>query len=69
MWCMNCHIETNEKVCPVCNNKTIEEKKTVKNKKRLTCVYGNQSVLCVFCWNQISGIAGEIFVKCGSRMD
>ena len=25
MWCMNCHIETNEKVCPVCNNKTIEE--------------------------------------------
>lgn len=25
MWCMNCHIETNEKVCPVCNNTTIEE--------------------------------------------
>ena len=25
MWCMHCHIETNEKECPVCNNTTIEE--------------------------------------------
>lgn len=25
MWCMNCHIETSEKFCPLCNNTTIEE--------------------------------------------
>lgn len=25
MWCLNCHIETNDKVCPICKNKTIED--------------------------------------------
>lgn len=25
MWCINCHIETNEHICPVCNTNTIEE--------------------------------------------
>ena len=25
MWCMNCHIETNELICPICKNKTIED--------------------------------------------
>lgn len=25
MWCMNCHIETNENICPLCKENTIEE--------------------------------------------
>lgn len=25
MWCLNCHIETNEEICPICKNKTIED--------------------------------------------
>lgn len=25
MWCLNCHIKTNDKVCPICKNKTIED--------------------------------------------
>ena len=25
MWCLNCHIETNEEFCPICKNKTIED--------------------------------------------
>ena len=28
MWCKNCNIETNEKVCPVCNSETVEDKPT-----------------------------------------
>ena len=25
MWCKNCNIETNEKVCPVCGTGTVED--------------------------------------------
>ena len=25
MWCKNCNIETNEKLCPICNSETIED--------------------------------------------
>ena len=25
MWCMNCRIETNDTICPICKNKTIED--------------------------------------------
>lgn len=25
MWCLNCHLEINDKVCPICKNKTIED--------------------------------------------
>lgn len=25
MWCRNCNIETNEKVCPICNSETVED--------------------------------------------
>ena len=28
MWCKNCNIETNEKICPVCNLETVEDKPT-----------------------------------------
>lgn len=25
MWCLNCKIETHEKVCPICGEKTVED--------------------------------------------
>ena len=25
MWCKNCNIETNEEVCPVCGEMTVED--------------------------------------------
>ena len=28
MWCKNCNIETNEKICPMCKSETVEDKPT-----------------------------------------
>lgn len=25
MWCKNCNIETNEEMCPICGEKTVED--------------------------------------------
>lgn len=66
MWCLNCHIETNDEVCPICKNKTIEDIPTDVSWCSECCIPVQQEVtqsdfrICPLCHSKMKHMATDL---------